>query len=42
MRKENLLTIFIEPTTFTDLKKRLIKRHTEKLSIIEKRIQQAK
>lgn len=42
LQKENILTIFIKPTTFANLKKRLIKRHTEKLSIIKKRIQQAK
>ena len=41
-QKENILTIFIRPNTFSDLKKHLIKRHTEKLSIIEKRIQQAR
>lgn len=42
LQKKDLLTIFIQPTTFADLKKRLIFRHTEKLVIIKKRIQQAK
>lgn len=42
LQKKDLLTIFIQPATFVDLKKRLIFRHTEKLAIIKKRIQQAK
>lgn len=42
LQKKDLLTIFIQPATFADLKKRLIFRHTEKLAIIKKRIQQAK
>ena len=42
LQKKDLLTIFIQPANFIDLKKRLILRHTEKLTIIKKRIQQAK
>lgn len=42
LQKTNPLTIFIQPASFADLKKRLMHRHTEKLSIIKKRIEQAK
>lgn len=42
LQKNNPLTIFIQPTSFGDLEKRLMHRHTEKLSIIKKRIEQAK
>lgn len=42
LQKNNPLTIFIQPNSFGDLAKRLMHRHTEKLSIIKKRIEQAK
>lgn len=39
---KDLLTIFIVPPSFDELKSRLIKRDTESKEVIEKRIEQAK